>query len=103
MRKERNITYVILSLSLVSVLAWFINSIPPTAWWAFVAFFLLVASAVFTFVFFLSNRIRLSLLATLGVIALLLLRAFHLRNPLYAISLLVILLFTGVYLKHKKI
>lgn len=72
-------------------IAWLVNTFSPDSWFVLVIFLTLVAADVFLFVLFLSKRRRLSVLASLGATAFLLLRLLELHSPLY-LALLVIML-----------
>jgi len=93
---ERNFLHLFLFLIFASMLGWFINSFPPELLWHFAGFYCLLGLTIFFFTQFVLCNIRRSMLISLCVVILFLLRAFNLRHPLY-IALLVACLFSIEY------
>lgn len=99
--KPHNLTWILIAIVFLSILAAYVNSFSPNSILLLVIFFLLVgAMTFFTSLFFLNNVRRAGLLS-LGFSLLLILRYLNLREPIYLILLSASLLSLELLLRNK--
>lgn len=85
---NRDFRWALLGISALSGLGYVISTYTPDTPLLIFIFLFLLAIATYSWSLFIIPNNRIALLATLFVVALLLLRLFHLRHPLYAVLLL---------------
>ncbi len=78
---------LILGITGLSVLGWFVNTFPPENILLLVLFFLIIAATAFFSSFFLLKIVRRAVLVTLGVVIWLILRLLGLRELWYPLLL----------------
>jgi len=101
MKKERNIWWLIVAVSGISSLAWFTNTYDPETPYGLVIFFGLLFITGMTFGLFVTSHMRRSLLFSIGIIVLFLLRLLNLREFFYPVLLLASLISLEVYLNKR--
>jgi len=84
--------YLIIGISFLSVLSWFVNTFPPENIPFLILFFVIVGTTTFFFSLFVFKIVRRALLVTLGVVIWLLLRLLGLRDFYYPLLLIPILI-----------
>lgn len=99
--RERNIWHLILGVSGLSALGWFINSFSPTKPLYLTVFFLTVLLSFLFLSLYLLQNVRRSLLLSTGLAIFLLLRLLDLRHPLYVILLFACLLSLELSLRKR--
>lgn len=97
---ERNITWLLAGICIVSLLAWITNTYPPAPWSILILFILLFA-ATSSLVLFLLNNVRRAMLIGAGISGIFFLRLIELREPLYIILLVACLVSLELYLKKQ--
>lgn len=80
--------YLILGISGLSVLGWFVNTFQPENILLLIPFFVIIAATTFFFSLFLLKIVRRAALVTLGVVIWLILRLLGLREIWYPLLLL---------------
>lgn len=83
---------LIVGISLLCILGWFVNTFRPTSPLLFLIFFTIVAATTFTLSLFMIKIVRRALLVTLGVVIWLLLRLLGLRDFYYPLLLVPLLI-----------
>ena len=78
---------LIFAISGLCVLGWFMNSFPPENIYFLIIFFAIIAGTTFFTSLFLFKIVRRAVLVTLGVVVLLLIRMFGLRDLWYPLLL----------------
>lgn len=91
-RNSRNIWHVIIGVSGLSVLGWFVNTFAPDSVNRIAFFFFIVAITAFFSSLFVLKIVRRAVLVTLGIIIWLLLRLLGLRDWYYPILLIPVLI-----------
>lgn len=92
MSRQRNIWHLILGISGLSSLGWFINSFSPNSWQKISFFFFLVFLSSILISQYLLRNLRRAFLVSTGLTVFLILRALDLRSPLYIVLLLACLI-----------
>jgi hypothetical protein len=92
---------LILGISGLSILGWFVNTYPPDNSWSIVLFFLIVSTTAFFFSLLLLKIVRRATIVTLGVIVWLLLRLLGLRDWYYPALLVPILISLEILLRKR--
>src|SRR5947207_13453525 len=87
-KTNRNIWFLILGISGVSMLGWFVHTFSPENILFIALFFIIIATATFFCSLFIVKTVRRAFLLTLGVLLFLLLRLFGLRDWYYIILLI---------------
>jgi hypothetical protein len=87
-RGKRNILWLILGMCGLSVLGWFINTIPPENILLLVFFFVIIAATTFFSSLFLFKIVRRAVLVTIGVVVWFGLRLLGLRELWYPLLLI---------------
>lgn len=80
--------YLILGISGLSVLSWFIHTFRPENIYLLILFFLIIAATTLFSSLFLLKIVRRAVLVTLGVVVWLMLRLFGLRELWYPLLLI---------------
>lgn len=99
--KERNLLWLILGISGISILAWFGNTYPPDTMVKIATALLLFFTMISSMSYFLLNNVRHALLLSLGLSIFLILRILQLREPIYPILLLVSVLSLELLFQNK--
>jgi len=92
---------LILGISGLSLLGWFINTFTPDSLWSIALFFLIIATTTYFCSLFLFKITRRAILITLGVIGWLFLRMFGLRDWYYPVLLIPILISLDVLFQNR--
>ena len=90
-RQKRNAWWLIVGISGLSILGWFINTFPPDSFETISLFFLIIAATTFFSFLFVFKIVRRATLVTLGVMVWLLLRLVGLRDWYYPVLLIPVL------------
>jgi hypothetical protein len=101
MKNERNIWWLVLSISGISGLGWLTHSYAPQSPLHISIFFLLVFIFLFSLGIFITKHGRFGIILGLGGVGFLGLRFLHLREPLYFLLLLASLLSLELYLRKR--
>lgn len=80
--------WLIIGISGVCILGWFVNTFPPENIFRLVLFFLIIAATVFSSSLFVFKIVRRAVLVTIGIVVWLLLRLLGLRELWYPLLLL---------------
>ncbi|MBI3577547.1 hypothetical protein HY086_05920 [Candidatus Gottesmanbacteria bacterium] len=99
--KPRNPWWLVLGISGISLLAWFVNTYPPDSLVRMAVFFILFFLTSFSIAHFILNNVRRSVLLSFGLIVYLLLRLLNLREPLYPLLLFITLISLEVFFRTK--
>ncbi len=99
--KSRNPWWLVLGISGISVIAWFVNTYPPDSIRQIAIFFLLFFLVTYLINFSLLNNVRRAFLLSCFLAILLLLRMLNLREPLYPGLLVITLISLEVLLGSK--
>lgn len=91
-RPKRNVWWLIVGISGLSLLGWFANTFTPGNFWGVVLFFVIVAATTFFSSLFILKIVRRAILVTIGVTIWLILRLLGLRDWYYPILLIPILI-----------
>lgn len=91
-RPSRNIWWLILGISGLSVLGWFINTYQPDSVEMVALFFLIITAITFFSSLFIFKIVRRAVLIIAGVIVWLLLRLVGLRDWYYPVLLIPVLI-----------
>ncbi len=97
----RNPWWLVLGVSGISLIAWFVNTYPPDSMLRIATFFLLFFLATLLNSLFLFNNVRRGLLVSFGLSIFFLLRMLNLREPLYPILLIITLISLEVLFRTK--
>lgn len=97
----RNPWWLVLGISGISSIAWFVNTYPPDSLMRIASFFLLFFGTSFFLSRFLINNVRRALLLSLGLTVFFLLRLLGLREPIYIVLLFITLISLEVLLCNK--
>lgn len=100
-KPARNIWYLILGISGLSVLGWFVNTFTPDSFGEISLFFVIIAATTFFTSLFLLKIVRRAILVTLGIVVWLLLRLLGLRDWYYPVLLLPILISLEILLRTR--
>lgn len=92
---------MLITIFIFSLFAWFINSYSPNGNLQLLLFFTLWFISVYSLIFTIIMKFRLSLIISLGATVYLLLRFWHLTHPLYLILLLLTLISLELTLKNR--
>ncbi len=98
---HRSIWWLIAAISGVSALAWFTNTYAPDSWQMIVIFIALITIIIGSFLLYFLNRVRHILLITGGILILLILRLFGLREIIYPLLLAASLLSLELMLRKR--
>ncbi len=90
-RQKRNAWWLIVGISGLSILGWFINTFSPDSFEKIILFFSIIAATTFFSSLFVFKIVRRSILVTLGVMVWLLLRLVGLRDWYYPVLLIPVL------------
>lgn len=99
-KSKHNIIWLILGLTLLCVLGWFMSAIPPSGVIPLILFFTLIAGGIFSVSRFLFSNIRHAILVSLGVCIILFLRLLGLRELLYTALLIPVLISVDILTKR---
>jgi len=100
-RSTRNIWWLILGISGLSVLGWFINTFSPDSVQMITLFFVIIAATAFFSSLFVFKIVRRAVLVTMGVVVWLVLRLVGLRDWYYPILLIPILISLEILLEKR--
>jgi hypothetical protein len=92
---------LILGISGLSLLGWFINTFTPDSFWVIALFFLIVGATTYFCSLFIFKIVRRAVLITLGVVVWLLLRFVGLRDWYYPVLLVPVLISLEVLFKNR--
>ncbi len=92
---------IIIAISGVSLLGWFVNTFTPDTILRLVLFFLIVAVITFFSSLFVLKNVRRASLVTLGVVIWLMLRLFGLREIWYVLLLIPCLISLEILLQKR--
>lgn len=92
---------IVIVVTAVSTLAWFVNSYTPDSWQRIGIFFILITIILSSLLIPLLNNVRRVLLVTGGVLILLLLRLLGLREIIYPLLLAATLLSLELMLRKR--
>lgn len=92
---------IVIVVTAVSTLAWFINTYAPDSWQMIAIFFVLAALIIMNFLNYLLNNVRHILLITTGILIVLLLRLLGLREIIYPLLLAATLLSIELMLRKR--
>lgn len=98
--KPRNPWWLVLGISGISLVAWFVNAYLPDTALRIAYFFIIFFATSFFLSQFLLNNMRRAVLVSLGLSIFLLLRLLGLREPLYGVLLLSSLISLGLLIKR---
>ena len=99
-KTTRNPVWLIIGISVLSAMGWFINTFEPNSLFSVTLFFFLAAGAIYTLAYFVLNNVRRALFLSLAVLLILLLRLLGLRSIFYVV--IVIILVTSLELYSQK-
>jgi hypothetical protein len=97
----RNIWWLFMGFSAISVLGWYANMFSPDAPSLFVWLYLLIFLTIFFFSLFIFNNVRRAMLTASGIVIFLLLRYFNLREILYPILLVACIVSIELYAQKR--
>lgn len=100
-KSNRNIWWLIVGISGLSVLGWFINTFTPDSMQMVALFFLIITVTAFFSSLFVFKIMRRAILVTLGILIWLLLRLMGLRDWYYPILLIPILISLEILLEKR--
>lgn len=92
---------LILAISGLSILGWFVNTFTPDTFFRMAFFFLIAAITTFFFSLSILKIVRRAVLVALGVVILLLLRFLGLRDWYYPILLIPVLISLEILLQKR--
>ncbi len=98
---QRNVWWLILGITGLSGLAWFMNTIPPDSMSQIIEFLLIILVTSFVSAQFLLNNVRRAVLVSVGFSIFLVLRYLGLRDPIYLILLVASLISLEMLLSKK--
>ena len=100
-KKPRNVWWLVVGISGLSLLGWFINTFGPNSFFVTLMFFLIIFFTNICFSLFILNNVRRAILLSLGVILFFFLRLLNLREPFYIILLLASIVSLELYLRKQ--
>lgn len=92
---------IVIVVTAVSTLAWFVNSYAPDSWQRIAIFFSLMTVIIASFLLSILNNVRHVTLITLGVMIILVLRILGLREIIYPLLLVATLLSIELMLRKR--
>lgn len=93
--------HVVIGISGISLLGWFVNSYSPDSVWMIAVFFVILSASVFFISLLFLKKIRRAALLTFGVILWLILRFLGLRELYYPILLIPILISLEILFQNR--
>ncbi|MEK7544168.1 MAG: hypothetical protein AAB557_04820 [Patescibacteria group bacterium] len=97
----RSVWWLFVGISGISALAWFINVHAPDSWQVMLLFFILITAIIISLLLYFIDAARHIFLITGGLLILLTLRFFGLREIIYPILLIASLLSVELLLRKR--
>lgn len=96
----RNPIWLVIGISAMSAIGWFINTFEPNSFFSLTLFFIILAVATYALAYFALNNVRRALLLSLSLFLVLALRLLGLRSVFYVV--IIILLVASLELYSQK-
>lgn len=87
-RPHRSVWWLFMSISGISALAWFTNTYTPDSWQEVITIFVVITIIISSFLLYFLNTMRHILLITGGLLVILILRFWGLREVIYPMLLI---------------
>ena len=100
-RPQHSVWFLIIGISGISGLAWFVNTYTPDSWQKIVILFTFIATIITSVLLYFLNNVRHIILITGGLLILLVLRFMGLREIIYPLLLAASLLSLELMLKKR--
>ncbi|MDP1721994.1 MAG: hypothetical protein Q8L37_02185 [Candidatus Gottesmanbacteria bacterium] len=101
LRSHHSVRWLFVCISGISALAWFTNSYTPDSWQAVITIFIIITIIITSFLLYFLNTVRHILLITAGILILLILRYWGLREIIYPMLLIASLLSLELMLRKR--
>ncbi len=100
---RHNIIWLFTAIIFACIISWFVNTYPPQLYLYIGICITLIGCAIFSSVMYLTNNVLRAVLMTCGGIIYLVLRFLYLREALYSILLLILVVTSDAYLSKRSI
>lgn len=100
-RPRRSVGLLIVCISGISALAWFANTYTPDSWQTVITLFTLITVIITSLLLYFLNNVRHILIITGGIVVLLILRYWGLREIIYPMLLMAVLFSLELMLRKR--